>query len=873
MQTNWAVFEDQIAGTQVGSIGILDTGDDSGFIRVCGCPSCGFKSGHGTEKIGDGGPVFAGGGDIAGDATTTTALTVGSSLTSDIGTVSDTDWIRITLTAGQNYRFDLVGSGISPLSDPYLILRDTIGGALAFDDDGGGNNNSQLIFQASQTGTYFLEARAYSTQVGEYTLSATAIAAPPPPPPSFNPVDSIQTTLRVTGTPIIDVYFANAGDTFLDGTTTVTATAFTAAQRAAFTGVFSDISNMVNLTFRVTTDAAQADFKLHMADLASTTLLGYMFFPNGGVQNGAFNQPRTFFNDLGVNKGGLGYITFVHELGHGLGLAHPHDQGAGSNIMTGVTNSSSLGSFQLNQGVFTSMTYNDGWVSGPFGRVPSLGSGYGIQGGFMPLDIAALQQKYGANTSFNTVDNTYALLDVNAVGTYYSAIWDTAGTDTLFYGGSRNANLDLRAATLQYDAGGGGYVSYANGIHGGFVISNGVLIENAQSGSGNDTLTGNAANNLLIGNGGDDVFVLSAGVDTILGGAGSDAVSFVNWGSAVTIDFTTATTYTFGTTTFSDVEGAIGSSFDDVIFGTAGVNRIEGFAGNDILVGRGGNDIMATGTNTTFDYVYGGDGNDTIFGDTGAVDILLGDAGNDSINGWAGGTNYIYGGTGDNIMRGSASLNVFISEGFYDRIEGGNQSFYYRYANGSSLVYGNTGVDQFIGGSALSDDIVSAAGGDDFLFGGNGNDYLLGGDGNDVIIGQNGNDTLDGGTGINLIWANDVGSDEIYVQATQSATQVLEFFEAGGANDVVRIIGANFGSFAGFEALRNSIGTVVNNNILYNTSSGAQLYLNLGANQTAIWFQGVSAYSLTSADFVFGPPTLPLILPVFNSGVSDGLLT
>ena len=42
-------------------------------------------------------------------------------------------------------------------------------------------------------------------------------------------------------------------------------------------------------------------------------------------------------------------------------------------------------------------------------------------------------------------------------------------------------------------------MSYANGIYGGFTIANGVTIENAISGAGDDTLIGNAANNMLSG--------------------------------------------------------------------------------------------------------------------------------------------------------------------------------------------------------------------------------------------------------------------------------------------------------------------------------------------------------------------------------------
>jgi Ca2+-binding RTX toxin-like protein len=185
-------------------------------------------------------------------------------------------------------------------------------------------------------------------------------------------------------------------------------------------------------------------------------------------------------------------------------------------------------------------------------------------------------------------------------------------------------------------------------------------------------------------------------------------------------------------------------------------------------------------------------------------------------------------------------------------MNGGNSAFYYRLADGTSTINGSNGVDQFIGGTALSNDSVNGGDGNDYLFGGNGNDLLSGGAGNDVIIGQNGNDTLDGGAGVNLLWANDVGNDQIRVNVAEGGTQVLEFFEAGGTNDVVRLLGASLTSFAGIEALRTGIGSVIGGNLLVNAGSGAQLYLNVGANQTAIWFQGVSAYSLTSADFLFG---------------------
>ena len=58
---------------------------------------------------------------------------------------------------------------------------------------------------------------------------------------------------------------------------------------------------------------------------------------------------------------------------------------------------------------------------------------------------------------------------------------------------SRDARIDLTAATLDYSPTGAGVVSYAQGIFGGYTIANGVVIENAAGSSGNDVLIGNDA--------------------------------------------------------------------------------------------------------------------------------------------------------------------------------------------------------------------------------------------------------------------------------------------------------------------------------------------------------------------------------------------
>ena len=143
----------------------------------------------------------------------------------------------------------------------------------------------------------------------------------------------------------------------------------------------------------------------------------------------------------------------------------------------------------------------------------------------MALDIAALQYLYGINTTYKAGDDSYVMPSANVSGTFYSCLWDAGGTDTIRNMSALASTIDLRAATLGHDAGGGGYLSYVGGIEGGFTIANGAVIENASGGSVADWIMGNAAANMLRGNGGSDTVNGGGGADQITGGTGRDLLT------------------------------------------------------------------------------------------------------------------------------------------------------------------------------------------------------------------------------------------------------------------------------------------------------------------------------------------------------------
>jgi hypothetical protein len=106
--------------------------------------------------------------DFAASTSTTGSATIGGSASGTVNFIGDRDWFRLSLQAGRTYRFNL--NAIS-LSDPSLALRDGTGSQIAFNDDFNGLN-SQITFTATTAGTYFLDAGAYSSGTGTYTLLA-----------------------------------------------------------------------------------------------------------------------------------------------------------------------------------------------------------------------------------------------------------------------------------------------------------------------------------------------------------------------------------------------------------------------------------------------------------------------------------------------------------------------------------------------------------------------------------------------------------------------------------------------------------------------------------------------------------------------------
>jgi hypothetical protein len=339
-----------------------------------------------------------------------------------------------------------------------------------------------------------------------------------------------------------------------------TSMTWTAAEQSAYRAALQTWANVANITFTEVSTYGAANLVEHVYSNNYWVGGGFHDSPESapyydGTAWGGYNRTSDSWNTGGLAVGGLDFITLVHELGHALGLKHPHETPPGTSVFPGVTDGDpyDFGDNNLNQGIFTSMGYNETWTTGPYPNTPSLN--FGWHAGPMAFDVAAIQYLYGANTTYHSSNDTYTLPDAEAVGTYYSCIWDAGGTDQIVYNGTRDCTISLIAATLDNSPTGGGVPSFAFGIHGGYTIANGAVIENASGGSGNDTIQGNSANNVLRGGGGND---------TIDGSAGIDSAVFAGLRSAYTITHLSGTQYQVsgsdGIDTVSNVERMV---FDD----------------------------------------------------------------------------------------------------------------------------------------------------------------------------------------------------------------------------------------------------------------------------------------------------------------------
>ena len=338
-------------------------------------------------------------------------------------------------------------------------------------------------------------------------------------------------------------------------------------------------------------------------------------------------------------------------------------------------------------------------------------------------------------------------------------------------------------------------------------------VENLRGGPFDDSLTGDAAANVLTGLAGSDFLngaggndVLNSGADddtlrgdggddTLDGGAGLDLIDLTGatGGAAFTLTQSASETVAnlsnvgLGVDTYRNIEGVIGSSFNDTLFGSSGDDVLNGAGGDDRLDGGGGDDE-----------IDGGPGADTVIWNPGS--------GFDTVNGGPGGNTLQVSGTDSDDrfrLRPDGSAIVLDADSVPlvritrpDTIEingrDGNDSLFLGGAGGSvgdfitrllgRVVFrGGDGTDLVVGANAgLTQLVAFGEGGTDVLQGGPADDTLDGGEGNDRIAGLGGADMIIGGPGDDsFIWSPGDGRDTVTGGADMDSQEVSGSANAG----------------------------------------------------------------------------------------------
>ncbi|MBY5348802.1 M10 family metallopeptidase C-terminal domain-containing protein, partial [Rhizobium leguminosarum] len=554
--------------------------------------------------------------------------------------------------------------------------------------------------------------------------------------------------------------------------------------------------------------------------------------------------------------------TVAHELGHALGLKHANE--ADYPNMTVVP----LAYDSLEYTIMTYRTY-----------VGDNGDGYeyehdGAPQTFMMLDIAALQEMYGADYTTNSGDTVYkwnpneGITYVDGVAAItpdanriFATIWDGGGIDTYDLSAYTTAlSIDLRAGGYSLfsrgqlaDLGGGPNNGYARGnifnalLYNGNVAS---LIENVEAGSGNDKIIGNEANNTLWGNAGDDSLYGGIGNDTLIGGAGSDwmvggagndlyvvddnfdfVIESANQGTDTVQTALSSYTLRDNVETLAYTGSA---SFTGT--GNALANTITGGAGNDTLNGGVGADTL-----------IGGEGDDTYIVDN-AGDLVTeaADAGTDTVR--ATSANYTlaanlenltyigtaaFTGAGNdlaNTIRGAAGADTLDGKAGADSLVGGAGNDTYIVDNvGDVVTEGlNEGTDLIK--TALSSYVLTINANVENLtytgsasFTGTGNalaNTITGGAGNDLLDGGTGNDTLAGSAG-NDIYLVDSATDVINEAVSAGTDEIRTALAAYSIAALVNVENLTYTGSASFIGTGNALANTITGGAGNDTLNGA----------------------------------------------------
>lgn len=177
-----------------------------------------------------------------------------------------------------------------------------------------------------------------------------------PPPVDVDGTPFIfSTTARWDTTSAVSVFYKDSE-----------ARAWTAAEIAFENAGYASWSVVANIDFTQVTSESDADIVVSLANDAifgEVDILADSGIPSTGISPIPTRYNYTVESWDSLDEGGDGRVTIIHEIGHSIGLEHPHD----GTLIFGVPQGGELesGTNALNQNIWTVMGYVTGWTGQP----------------------------------------------------------------------------------------------------------------------------------------------------------------------------------------------------------------------------------------------------------------------------------------------------------------------------------------------------------------------------------------------------------------------------------------------------------------------------------------------------------------------------
>jgi Ca2+-binding RTX toxin-like protein len=311
------------------------------------------------------------------------------------------------------------------------------------------------------------------------------------------------------------------------------------------------------------------------------------------------------------------------------------------------------------------------------------------------------------------------------------------------------------------------------------------------------------------------------------------------------------------TLTIATVYGGDG---DDLVWGSQASDTLYGGGGRDVVIGDSGADTIygdvGNNTGTAPNQLLGGHGNDTIYGGGGNDyingewdnDLLFGNDGNDLIYGGLG-ADHLDGGAGDDLLWGGADITL----------------------TGDYFGAPITVTKDLVSGATISESWTIA--GDNETSDAS-NDTLLGGNGNDMLDGGAGADAMEGGSGFDFSAYIDAKAGVFASLANRSAN----LGDAAGDSyiSIEGLIGSIYGdTLIGLSNGSSQIYGGAGDDALYGL--GGHNYLNGGDGNDSLFsagrfntLDGGPGLDLARYDYATTGLYLNLATPGYNTGDATG---